>query len=127
MIIVYILDSSKNYDAVTSVPSFTNSKVEKFARQVAEEIGIPYLQLLEKVPGQQANMKNMQNSYYQYKNAISSFQKKDGTEVPKQIILIDDIVDSKWTLTVCGRLLTSNGAEKVVPFCLADSSLALGD
>lgn len=51
----------KNYDAVTSVPSFTNSKVEKFARQVAEEIGIPYLQLLEKVPGQQANMKNILN------------------------------------------------------------------
>lgn len=43
------------------------------------------------------------------------------------IVLIDDIVDSKWTLTVCGRLLRKIGAEKVFPFCLADSSEVLGD
>jgi ATP-dependent DNA helicase RecQ len=117
----------QDYYAVTSVPSFSNSQVEMFARQVAKEIGLPYIQLLEKVPGQTAKMKNMQNSFYQYKNAIASFKKKDGIEVPKRIILIDDVVDSRWTLTVCGRLLTANGAERVVPFCLADSSLALGD
>ena len=37
-------------------------------------------------------------------------------------IIFHNVVDSKWTLTVCGWLLKKNGAMKVFPFCLADSS-----
>jgi len=36
--------------------------------------------------------------------------------------LVDDIVDSRWTLTVCGNLLGEHGCDSVIPFCLADSS-----
>ena len=39
-----------------------------------------------------------------------------------ELILVDDVVDSKWTLTVCGYLLMQSGCEQVVPFALADSS-----
>ena len=47
---------------------------------------------------------------------------KDGVRIPKNILLVDDVVDSKWTFTVCGYRLMEAGAEKVFPFALADSS-----
>ena len=47
-------------------------------------------------------------------------------DIRENIILIDDLVDSKWTLTVAGGLLHKAGAEKIYPFCLADSSQSEG-
>ncbi|MEO6472368.1 MAG: RecQ family ATP-dependent DNA helicase [Aeromicrobium sp.] len=35
------------------------------------------------------------------------------------ILLIDDRADSRWTITVAGRLLRENGASAVLPFALA--------
>ncbi len=40
----------------------------------------------------------------------------------KGLLLMDDMVDSRWTLTVCGYRLMEAGAERVYPFALADSS-----
>jgi len=37
----------------------------------------------------------------------------------KPILLIDDRVDSRWTVTVVGRELRRNGAGPVLPFTLA--------
>ena len=38
------------------------------------------------------------------------------------VILVDDIVDSGWTLTVAGMLLRSQGSGPVHPFALATAS-----
>ena len=35
------------------------------------------------------------------------------------VLLVDDLVDSRWTLTVAGRLLRQAGAPAVLPFALA--------
>ncbi|MGH8968596.1 MAG: RecQ family ATP-dependent DNA helicase [Actinomycetes bacterium] len=35
------------------------------------------------------------------------------------VLLVDDLVDSRWTLTVAGRLLRGTGAPAVLPFALA--------
>jgi len=43
------------------------------------------------------------------------------------VILIDDMVDSKWTLTVCGSLLKDNGANLVYPFTIASTAGGSGD
>jgi ATP-dependent DNA helicase RecQ len=43
--------------------------------------------------------------------------------MPQKLILVDDIVDSKWTITVCGFLLIEKGCGEVYPFALADSSM----
>jgi len=64
----------------------------------------------------------MQNSSYQCENALNSFDIIENIEIPKNILLVDDVVDSKWTLTVCGYKLMEAGCSKVVPFALADSS-----
>lgn len=66
----------------------------------------------------------MNNSYYQFKNAVEKLMLNPSASVPEgaKVILVDDMVDSKWTLTVAGALMLGAGAEKVFPFCLADSS-----
>ena len=115
---------AEGYDCITNIPSRSNDKVEKFAKRVAQELGIKYAELLdcEAVTTQQ---KKMSNSHFQYLNAAAKIKLKDNTDmtsIPGKIILIDDMVDSGWTLTVAGRLLTNAGADSVFPFCLADSS-----
>ncbi|HHT11628.1 MAG TPA: phosphoribosyltransferase, partial [Propionibacterium sp.] len=41
------------------------------------------------------------------------------TELDGPVLLVDDLVDSRWTLTVAGRLLRRAGASSVLPFGLA--------
>ena len=106
-------------EAITIVPSYRNRKLNMFAEEVAKRLGLLYLELFSKSESPQ--QKNMENAYFQAKNIIESMSIKDGAIVPKRVILIDDVVDSKWTLTVCGWLLMNASADIVYPFCLADS------
>jgi len=53
---------------------------------------------------------------------MRSFSLVEGVDIPEKILLVDDVVDSKWTLTVCGHLLSEGGCLEVYPFALADSS-----
>ena len=41
-----------------------------------------------------------------------------------RVLLVDDMVDSKWTLTVAAYLLTSNGSGPVHPLALASTANA---
>jgi ATP-dependent DNA helicase RecQ len=34
------------------------------------------------------------------------------------VLLVDDLVDSRWTVTVAGRLLRTAGSDAVLPFAL---------
>jgi ATP-dependent DNA helicase RecQ len=43
------------------------------------------------------------------------------------VLLIDDMVDSKWTFTVLGFKLRKAGSGLVFPFALADTSSEGGD
>jgi ATP-dependent DNA helicase RecQ len=106
--------------ALTCVPSLRNDKVKIFAKRLAEALRVPFADLLGKKSAPQ--QKRMENSAYQCANAIHSFFLMDGAHIPKKIILVDDVVDSRWTLTVCGYLLGKSGCEWVFPFALADSS-----
>ena len=38
---------------------------------------------------------------------------------PVQVLLVDDLADSRWTMTVAGRELRLAGAARVLPFALA--------
>jgi ATP-dependent DNA helicase RecQ len=38
------------------------------------------------------------------------------------VLLVDDLVDSRWTVTIAGRLLRQAGASEVLPFALAAAS-----
>ena len=43
-------------------------------------------------------------------------------EVDGPVLLVDDLVDTGWTMTVAGRLLRRSGADAVLPFALASTS-----
>ena len=105
---------------VCSVPSLRSELVLDFALRVAKSLRLEFVDILEKTAAPQ--QKEMENSAHQCANAYSSFHVKANAFIPKSILLIDDVVDSRWTFTVCGYRLMEAGAEKVYPFALADSS-----
>jgi len=63
-----------------------------------------------------------QNSSFQCENALKSFTVVKSAPMPKNVLLVDDVVDSRWTITVCGFKLMEAGCLKVFPFALADSN-----
>lgn len=102
------------------VPSLRNDLVKDFTMRLANSLRLEVIDALEKSEARQ--QKEMANTAHQCANAYQSFTVKANVKVPKNILLIDDIVDSRWTFTVCGYRLMEAGAEHVYPFALADSS-----
>ncbi len=105
---------------ITCVPSLRSNMVEDFSIRLAKRLGIRYVRLLGKTGSRQ--QKEMANSSHQCDNALNSFYAASGVRFPRKMLLVDDVVDSKWTLTVCGYLLMEQGCDEVYPFALADSS-----
>lgn len=105
---------------ICCVPSHRSELVKDFAARVAESLKLDFADILKKTPAKQ--QKEMENSAYQCANAYKSFFVKENVTAPSNILLIDDVVDSKWTFTVCGYRLMEAGAENIYPFALADSS-----
>ncbi len=110
----------KKIGHITCVPSLGSDLVEEFARRLAQSCGISFVPLLAKSPARP--QKTMENSAHQCMNALNSFSVLPDVKMPPRVILADDIIDSGWTMTVCGYLLMQRGCEEVYPFALADSS-----
>lgn len=95
--------------------------VDAFARSLADRLGLPYVEALTVLDGADPQ-KAMQNSSQQLRNAHRKLG-IDGPAVrPGAVLLVDDIVDSGWTLTVAGWLLRTHGSGEVHPFALAVAS-----
>lgn len=93
--------------------------VGTFARQLAEMLGIPCEDVIQKTRETEPQ-KSMQNTAQQYRNILEAF--RVSRQVPAgPVLLVDDIVDSRWTLTVIGGLLRQAGSGLVYPFALADA------
>jgi len=48
--------------------------------------------------------------------------KISGKVLAQPVLLVDDIVDSRWTLTIAGYLLRKSGSGIVYPFALAQAT-----
>jgi ATP-dependent DNA helicase RecQ len=106
---------------VTAVPSLrAPDLVPEFARRLAERLSLPYGDALQKIGG--APQKSMENSYYQARNALESFKAIPKAVVPEPVLLVDDMVDSRWSLTVCGAVLVEAGCGPVVPVALSETT-----
>ena len=105
---------------VASVPSLRSpGLVQTFAARLAALLDIPHKNVVEKVRETQPQ-KSMQNSHQQYRNVRDAFTIHQ--PVPSgPVLLVNDIVDSKWTFTVVGGQLRVAGADLVYPFALADA------
>jgi ATP-dependent DNA helicase RecQ len=107
---------------VTALPSTAQRGiVDAFARSLAGLVGLPYVETISVLQGA-APQKAMRNSVQQARNAFEKLA-IDGSAVrPGPVLLVDDIVDSRWTLTVAGWLLRANGSGEVHPFALSVAS-----
>jgi ATP-dependent DNA helicase RecQ len=103
---------------VTSIPSLRHPNlVPDFARRLAVALNTPFHPLLAKTDYRQPQ-KEMENASYKARNVDGSLQIQGSIPVGP-VLLVDDMVDSRWTLTVAAYLLTSNGSGPVYPLALA--------
>ena len=63
----------------------------------------------------------MQNSSQQFRNVQRAFSVR-GEVRPEPVLLVDDVVDSRWTITVVSMELREAGAGPVFPFALTDTA-----
>jgi ATP-dependent DNA helicase RecQ len=106
---------------VTAIPSPRRPHlVRSFAERLADRLGLPF------VPAFSANdvpeQKTMANSPRQSRNALALLWIDPAVIRPGPVLLVDDMIDSRWTMTVAGRLLRSHGCAAVFPFALARST-----
>jgi ATP-dependent DNA helicase RecQ len=105
--------------AVVSVPSRRHPLlVDSVARGLAAAGRLDYLGALD-LAGEGPRGESGGNSAYRLAGVWSAFA-VGALELPAgPILLVDDLADSRWTLTVAARLLRKAGASSVLPFALA--------
>jgi ATP-dependent DNA helicase RecQ len=104
---------------VTCVPSNRRpTLVADFARRLAQALQLPFHAALVKIRDT-PEQKEMQNSPKQEANVRGSFGVDAGAVRPGPVLLVDDVVDSRWTMTVAAAVLREHGAGEVWPMALA--------
>lgn len=103
---------------VTSIPSPRHPDlVPDFACRLAITLGLPYRDVLEWTENR-PEQKTMANSVQQARN-IDGALGLIGTVYSGPVLLVDDMVDSRWTFTVAAWLLRSEGSGAVFPLALS--------
>jgi ATP-dependent DNA helicase RecQ len=107
---------------VACVPSHRHrALVPGLARRLAIQLGLPFIECIRKTRATELQ-KIRQNSFQQASNLENAFAVDVRAVRTGPVLLVDDVVDSGWTLTVLAWKLRKAGAGAVFPFALADSS-----
>lgn len=107
---------------VTCVPSKNHpTLVPDFAGRLAAALGLPFLPVVTKVKDNEPQ-KGQQNRFHQCRNLDGVFA-IEGDVPAGAVLLLDDVVDSGWTLTVIAALLKRAGSGPVWPLALTTSSM----
>ncbi len=110
---------------VTFVPSRRYpTLVSDFATRLADALGLPCHDAVVQVRDTQPQ-KSMRNSHQQFRNVDGAFS-ISGPVPEGPVLLVDDAVDSRWTLTVVGAQLRTAGAGRVFPLALSETSERAG-
>ncbi len=106
---------------VTCVPSLRHPDlVPDFANRLAAALDLPFHMVIAKTDDR-PEQKTMANSTQQARNIDGSLA-LSGQPVPQgPVILVDDMVDSRWTLTVATWLLRASGSGEVYPMALSQT------
>lgn len=95
--------------------------VPSFARRLASSLNLPFVDVITKIKSNE-QQKLQQNRFHQCSNLDGVFAITK--PVPKgSVLLVDDIIDSGWTLTVLAALLQQAGSGMVFPVALASTSV----
>jgi len=106
---------------ITCVPSLRKKTlVKNFAMALAGTLKIPFVDCIRKI--KETNpQKMMKNSFMQVSNLDGAFEIDQDTLMEGPVLLIDDMVDSRWTFTILSAMLQSAGSGPVYPCALTDT------
>jgi len=111
---------------LTCVPSFGHPElVPDFADRLALALGLPFVGCVEKIMANK-QQKLMQNSFQQAQNLDIVFEVDPEMVNHAPCLLVDDMVDSRWTFTVVSALLRNAGCPAVFPLALAQNTPRVG-
>ena len=106
---------------VTCIPSLRHRNlVPDFAARLADALGLPFHPCLVKT-ADRPEQKSMANSAQQARNVEGTLGFSQDPVLPGPVLLVDDMVDSRWTFTVAASLLREQGCAAVFPFALANT------
>lgn len=108
---------------ITCIPSTRHPElVPDFAVRLAAALGIPFRPALVKARHTE-EQKGMENRYHQCHNLDGAFAvDASGAEFTGPVLLVDDVFDSGWTLTLAVALLRQAGSGPVYPYALATTT-----
>lgn len=103
------------------VPSLGHpTLVPDFARRLAAALGIPFVECVSKVR-QNEPQKWQYNRFHQCRNLDGVFAVGEG--IPSgPVLLVDDMIDSGWTMTVIAALLRHAGSGPVYPLAISSTA-----
>ncbi len=106
---------------VTCIPSLRHPElVPDFARPLAAALGLPFHMVIDKTD-HRPEQKTMANSTQQARNIDGSLALRAQPFPQEPVLLVDDMVDSRWTLTVGAWLLRRGGSGCVWPMALSQA------
>lgn len=106
---------------VTCIPSLRHPElVPDLASRLAALLGLPFRPVIRKVRDNEPQ-KRQNNRFHQCRNLDRVFA-IDQPADPGPVLLIDDVYDSGWTLTVAATLLREAGSGPVFPATLASTA-----
>ena len=107
---------------VTCIPSNRHPNlVPDFAGRLAVALGIPFYAVIQKTRETEPQ-KRMENRFHQCHNLDGAFTILSAAGMSGPVLLVDDVVDSAWTLTLAAALLRQAGITAVYPFALATTA-----
>jgi ATP-dependent DNA helicase RecQ len=107
---------------VTCIPSTRHPNlVPDFAQRLASALGVPFKPVIQKTRETEPQ-KSMENRFHQCHNLDGAFTVQSEPETQGPVLLVDDVVDSAWTLTLVSILLIQAGTSVVFPFALATAA-----
>jgi ATP-dependent DNA helicase RecQ len=108
---------------VTCIPSSRHPDlVPDFSKRLAAALGIPFRPVIIKTRHTE-EQKEMENRYHQCHNLDGAFfVKAEKLEIAGPVLLVDDVFDSGWTMTIATALLRQAGSGPVYPYALATTT-----
>ena len=84
------------------------------------KLQLPFVDAIHKIKNNEPQ-KNQQNRFHQCQNLDGVFE-ISGNIPETPVLLVDDIIDSGWTVTVLAALLRQAGSGPVFPVALTSTS-----
>ena len=93
--------------------------VPDFAARLAERLGLPFVQAVGALRAKEPQA-DQSNSHFRLQNLRGAYAARVPDDLRGQpVLLVDDVADTTWTLTVVAALLRTKGSGPVLPFALA--------